>query len=65
MILEMTKRPGAVVEEGQLTQSQLPKLWPRLQTEVKQELAFTWAQLIVHARERHDAEIRHELGRYR
>jgi len=62
MILEMTTRPKAVFEEVEPTQSQLPDLWPRLQPQVKRELAFTWAQLIVREKEKCDAEIRHEHG---
>ena len=65
MILETIRRPTAAFEEVEPTQNQLPDLWPRLRTEVKRELAFTWAQLIVRAREKHDAEIRHEHGRDR
>lgn len=65
MILEMTRRPSVAFEEVEWTQSQLPDLWPGLQKEMRRELAFTWAQLIVHARERREAEIRDEYGRHR
>ena len=65
MILEMTRRPSVAFEGVESSESQLPELWPVLQKETRRELAFTWAKLIVRARERHEAEIRDEYGRDR
>ena len=65
MILEMTMRPTAALQKLDPPGNQLPKLWPQLETEVQRQLAFSWAQLIVHAREEQDVEIRHDHGRYR
>lgn len=65
MILETTMRPTAAFQKLDLPQNQLPKLWPQLGTEVQRQLAFSWAQLVVHAREEQDVEIRHDHGRYR
>ena len=63
--LKTIGRPTAAFEEVEPTQNQLPALWPRLRTEVKRELAFTWGQLIVHVREKHEAVIHYEHGRDR
>jgi hypothetical protein len=65
MILETTMRPTAAFQKLDLLPNQLPKLWPQLGTDVKRQLAFSWAQLIVHAREEQGVEIRHDHGRYR
>jgi hypothetical protein len=65
MILETTIRPTAAFQKLDLPRNQLPNLWPHLGTEVKRQIAFSWAQLIVQAREEQDAEIRHDHGRYR
>lgn len=65
MILETTMRPTAARRELGPPRSQLPHVWPELGNEVKRQLAFSWAQLVVHAREEQDLEVRHERGRYR
>jgi hypothetical protein len=65
MILEMTMRPTTASEKVDPVQTQLPDLWLQLRTDLKRQLAFSWAQLIVHSREEHDAERRHEYGRHR
>ena len=65
MILETTMRPTAAFQRLDPPGNQLPKLWLQLGTEVQRQLAFSWAQLIVHAREEQEVEIRHDHGRYR
>ena len=65
MILEMTMRPTAAFEKVDSVQTQLPDLWPQLRTDLKQQLAFSWAQLIVHVKEKPDAGGQHEHGRHR
>jgi len=57
-------RPTAVIQKLDLTRNQLPHLWPELGTEIKRHLAFSWAQLVVHAREEQDLEIWHDGSRY-
>ena len=65
MILETTMRPRTTFQKLDLPRNQLPNLWPQLGREVQRQLAFSWAQLIVHAREEQDVEIRHDHRRYR
>ena len=65
MKLETTMRQTAVRQKSARLPNQLPHLWPELGTEVKSQLAFSWAQLIVHVREAQDLEARNDRGRYR
>ena len=64
-MLETIKRPTVAFQKVRLPQDQVPNLWPELGTAAKQQLAFSWAQLMVRAKEEHDAEIRYEHGRDR
>ena len=64
MILETTTPPTATLHKLGRQQNQVPKLWPELATEVQRQLAFSWAQLVVHARDGQEVEIRHDHGRY-
>jgi len=64
MILETTMRPMATSLQLGPVRNQLPHLWPELGTDVKRHLAFSWAQLVVHAREEQNLEIRHDDSRY-
>jgi hypothetical protein len=65
MILEMAVRPTTASEKVDPVQTQRPALWRELTTDLKRQLAFSWAQLIAHSREEADAESRHEHGRHR
>jgi hypothetical protein len=64
MILETVMRPMVAFQETRLPKK-LPNLWTELGTVAKQQLAFSWAQLIVRAKEEHAAEIRHDHSRDR
>jgi hypothetical protein len=65
MVLETTMRPRAAFQQLGRLPNQLPHLWPELGTEVKRQMACSWAQLIVHLREEQDLEVRHDRSRYR
>lgn len=60
MILETVMRPAVAFQKMGLPKKQFPNLWAELGTAAKQQLAFSWAQLIVRAKEEHAAEIRHD-----
>jgi hypothetical protein len=64
MMLETVMRPMVAFQEIRLPKK-LPNLWTELGTVAKQQLAFSWAQLIVRAKEKHAAEIHHDHSRDR